>query len=151
MPLLDSAAVLGMLITPLLTMRMLSEEFRSGTYRLIAASPATHLPLTEPTFYILLSLATGPKHGYGVMQDVEGLSEHRISLSTSTLYSALRRLLDRGLIAGVPSDPDQPPTPGLPRKLYALSKFGHQVLEADMRRLEHRLQAARRLIEAEAT
>jgi DNA-binding PadR family transcriptional regulator len=113
---------------------------------MVRTTPATHLPLTEPTFYILLSLAKGAKHGYAVMQDVEGLSGTRISLSTSTLYSALRRLLDRGLIASVPPKPDQPPTPGLPRKLYALSRFGRQVMQADMRRLEERLQTARRLI-----
>ena len=58
MPLLDSAAVLGMLITPLLTMRMLSEEFRSGTYRLIAASPATHLQLVVGKYLSLLALFT---------------------------------------------------------------------------------------------
>lgn len=113
---------------------------------MVRTTPATHLPLTEQTFYILLSLAKEPKHGYAIMQDVEGLSGNRISLSTSTLYSALRRLLDRGLIASLPADPDQPPTPGLPRKRYALARFGHQVLEADVRRLEERLQIARRLI-----
>ena len=110
---------------------------------MVRTTPATHLPLTEQTFYILLSLAQGAKHGYAIMQDVEGLSRDRVSLSTSTLYSALRRMLDRGLIDSVAPEPDQPPTPGLPRKRYALSKFGWQVLEADLRRLEERMQIAR--------
>ena len=35
----------------------------------------THLPLREPTFYILLSLSPGPKHGYAILKDVEELSE----------------------------------------------------------------------------
>ena len=110
---------------------------------MVRTTPATHLPLTEPTFYILLSLAQRPKHGYAIMQDVRGLSSDRVILSTSTLYSALRRMLDRGLIDAVPAEADQPPTPGLPRKQYALSRFGWQVLEADLQRLEERLQVAR--------
>lgn len=56
MPLLDSTAVLSMLITPLLTMRLISEEFRSGTYRLIAASPATHFQLVMGKYLSLLAL-----------------------------------------------------------------------------------------------
>lgn len=47
-----------------------------------------------PAFYILLSLAPGQKHGYAIMKDVEALSDGRLSLSTGTLYGALKRLLD---------------------------------------------------------
>jgi DNA-binding PadR family transcriptional regulator len=101
--------------------------------------------LTEQTFYMLLSLSGGAKHGYAILLEVKELSKRRVSLSTSTLYSALRRMRDRGMIESVPLDPDLPPTPGLPRKMYALTKFGRQVLEADMRRMEERLEMGREI------
>jgi DNA-binding PadR family transcriptional regulator len=51
-------------------------------------------PLTEPVLLILLSLASKPQHGYALMKDIEALSHGRVSLTTGTLYGALRRLLD---------------------------------------------------------
>src|SRR5712692_6352395 len=51
-------------------------------------------PLTEPVFWILLSLAEQPRHGYALMKDVESVSAGRVRLSTGTLYGALRRLLE---------------------------------------------------------
>ncbi len=55
--------------------------------------PNLELPLSEAVFLILLSLMPGPKHGYAIMKDVQALSENRVSLSTGTLYGALKRLL----------------------------------------------------------
>jgi len=98
--------------------------------------PASYLPLTEPTFYILLSLAPGKKHGYAILRDVEGLSKGRVLLSTSTLYSALGRLLERGLIERVNGDPGQGPHPGLPRKAYILSEVGRRILKAETDRIQ---------------
>jgi DNA-binding PadR family transcriptional regulator len=101
------------------------------------ASPSSYLPLTEPTFYILLSLALGKKHGYAILKDVEALSNGKVSLSTSTLYGALGRLLDQGLIERVPNDEEEENTgPGLPRKAYILSETGRRVLEAETDRLQ---------------
>ena len=57
-----------------------------------------HLPLTETTFYILLSMAVERKHGYAILKDVEQLSKGRVVPSTGTLYGALSRLLDQDLI-----------------------------------------------------
>jgi DNA-binding PadR family transcriptional regulator len=51
-------------------------------------------PLTEPVLLILMSLADKPRHGYALMKDIELLSNGRVSLSTGTLYGALRRLLE---------------------------------------------------------
>jgi DNA-binding PadR family transcriptional regulator len=100
------------------------------------ASPSSYLPLTEPTFYILLSLALGKKHGYAILKDVEALSNGKVSLSTSTLYGALGRLLDQGLIERVPNDEEENTGPGLPRKAYILSETGRRVLEAETDRLQ---------------
>jgi DNA-binding PadR family transcriptional regulator len=100
------------------------------------ADPTSYLPLTVPTFYILLSLAPGKNHGYAILQDVESLSEGNVRLSTSTLYSALGRLLDQGLIERVPNDLEAESHPGLPRKAYVLSELGRRVLEAEADRVQ---------------
>lgn len=51
-------------------------------------------PVSEPVFWILLSLAGAPQHGYALMKDVAELSEGRVRLTTGTLYGALARLLE---------------------------------------------------------
>ena len=61
----------------------------------------TLLPLSEATFYILLSLTSGPKHGYAILKDVSTLSGAAIELSTSTLYGALGRMQEQSLIERV--------------------------------------------------
>ena len=47
------------------------------------------IPLQEPTFYILLSLRSGEKHGYAILKDVTEMSSEQVKLSTGTLYGAL--------------------------------------------------------------
>jgi DNA-binding PadR family transcriptional regulator len=99
-----------------------------------------NLPLTEATFYILLSLAPGPKHGYAIMKDIKTLSEGRVSLSTGTLYGAIKRLLDQGWILRV----DEPSENGSSRdrKAYVLTQRGRRILEAETARLGKLYQAA---------
>src|SRR5512147_2044776 len=104
--------------------------------------PLSYLPLTEPTFYILLSLAPGRKHGYAILKDVKDLSKERVILSTSTLYTAVGRLLDQDLIERF-SDGDDEVGPGLPRKSYALTELGRRVLEAEAIRLQGMVKEAR--------
>jgi DNA-binding PadR family transcriptional regulator len=100
------------------------------------------LPLTEATFYILLSMAVDPKHGYAILKDVKALSHGRVALSTGTLYGALSRLLDAGLIDRVAEEEADPG--GRPRKLYALSRAGRGRLEAELERLQDLVVAGRR-------
>ena len=104
--------------------------------------PISYLPLTEPTFYILLSLAPGKKHGYAIMKDVTELSKARVNLSTSTLYTAVGRLLDQELIERLDDD-NEDPSPGLPRKSYELTELGRRVLEAESVRLQGMVREAR--------
>ena len=104
--------------------------------------PLSHLPLTEPTFYILLSLVPGKKHGYAIKKDVKDLSSERVNLSTSTLYTAIGRLLDMELIERFSASDDEA-SPGLPRKLYVLTELGKRVLEAETDRLQEMVQDAR--------
>lgn len=105
-----------------------------------------YLPLQEPTFFILLSLANEPRHGYAILKDVEALSGGKIRLGTGTLYGAINRLLDQGLIQRSPNgvargDPGS--HPGKPRKAYQLTQTGLRVLRAETTRLNHLLSAAR--------
>ncbi len=99
------------------------------------------LPLREPTFFILLSLSAHKKHGYAILQDTETLSGGKIRLSNGTLYGALTRLQDRGLIERVPSN--EPATSGKPRKAYQLTRNGAAVLSAEIARLEALVSTAR--------
>jgi DNA-binding PadR family transcriptional regulator len=98
------------------------------------------LPLSEVSFYILLSLAPGAKHGYAILKDVEGLSRCGLRLSTSTLYDALERLLREGLISRV--EEERAPANRRPRKRYRLNELGRQVLAAEASRLQGLLEAA---------
>ena len=111
------------------------------------AKPLSFLPLREPTFYILLSLALTDKHGYAIVKEVASLSEGSVQLSTGTLYEALSRLLDQGLIERVEMLAGNGPAstgPGKPRKTYRLTRIGRQVIEAEAARLSVQAAAARR-------
>ena len=100
-------------------------------------------PLTETTFFILASLAPGPRHGYAIMKDVQALSEQRILLSTGTLYGALKRLLGQGWILRLDSPADDTPGKRV-RKLYTLTPTGQRVFQAEVDRLQKLLKVASR-------
>ena len=99
-----------------------------------------NLPLTETTFFILLSLAPQPKHGYAIMKDVETLSHGRVRLSTGTLYGAIKRMLEQGWIERVEEDGEQ--ANGRIRKSYQLTDLGRHILEAERERLGALMAAA---------
>jgi len=97
------------------------------------------LPLTEATFFILLSLAQEAKHGYAIMKDVESLSAGRVQFSTGTLYGALKRLLEQGWIT---RKADDSPANQRDQKTYELTDIGRRILSAEMQRLQSVLNAA---------
>lgn len=97
-------------------------------------------PLTEATFYILLSLSPSAKHGYAIMKEVKALSKGRIVFSTGTLYGALRRLLEQSWIKRV-TDPE-PNYTDRERKAYALTDKGRRVVNAEVKRLRSLLATA---------
>ena len=100
------------------------------------------LPLTETEFFILLSLAPEPKHGYAIMKDVLSRSDGWISLGTGTLYGALKRMLEREwIVRREGKDPSK--ETGRTRKSYALSSLGRSILAAETNRLQILVQAAR--------
>ena len=89
----------------------------------------TQAALTEAVYYILLSLVT-PRHGYGIMQETERMSQGRVKRAAGTLYGALNGLLDRGWIRAVPGAEDSR------RKEYALTDKGKEALEGELDRLK---------------
>lgn len=93
-----------------------------------------NLPLTETSFFILLSLVPAPLHGYGIMKDVEEMSRGRIQLSTGTLYGALKRMLVQDWIERL--EDSSPSEAGKPRKEYQLTELGRRVLSAEQKRME---------------
>jgi DNA-binding PadR family transcriptional regulator len=99
------------------------------------------LPLTEVTYFILLSLSPGSRHGYGIMKDVRSLSQGRVVLSTGTLYGALKRLLELEWILRV--DDKNSTASGRKRKFYRLSSLGSRILLAELERLDSLIAVAR--------
>jgi DNA-binding PadR family transcriptional regulator len=81
---------------------------------------------SDPTLFILTSLADGEKHGYAMMEDIEALCGVR--LGPGTLYGALARLERRGLIEPLPSQDRRRP--------YRLTAAGASALEERLRDLE---------------
>ncbi|RKN50913.1 PadR family transcriptional regulator [Micromonospora endolithica] len=95
-------------------------------------------PLREPTFLILTALAREPLHGYAIIGEVAALSDGRLTLRPGTLYGALDRLTDAGLVAV-----DREETvDGRLRRYYRLSPTGETTLAAETERLRRNVEAA---------
>ena len=97
------------------------------------------LPLSSTTFHVLVSLADGPRHGYGVAQEVEALTDGTIVMGPGTLYGTLKRMVENELIV----ETDNPGDEGLHaerRRYYEVTALGRAALAAESLRL---LRAAR--------
>ena len=90
------------------------------------------LPLTEPVFLVLLSLAEQPRHGYSILKDVEHISAGRVVLSTGTLYGALQRLLSQGWIERF-----EEKDTSRDKRAYRLTAKGRRNLQAETERMRH--------------
>jgi DNA-binding PadR family transcriptional regulator len=100
------------------------------------------LPLTPVAFEILLALADGEQHGYSIMREVERRSTGAVVLHPGTLYRALARLLESGLIEELEQRPD-PKHDDERRRYYQLTPTGIAVARAEAERLAGQLAAAR--------
>lgn len=100
--------------------------------------------MREPTFLILTALADGPRHGYGIVQEVGTLSGGRVTLLTGTLYTALDRLSAEGLVE---HDHDEP-VDGRVRRYYRLTADGLAALTAETARMRQLTAAAEARIRA---
>lgn len=99
------------------------------------------LPLTHVSYHVLLAIADGPLHGYGIIKEVAQRTAGRIELEAGTLYAAIKRLADDELLDEAP-----PPRSGSTdsrRKYYRLTSFGRRVLRAESQRLVSLIDLAR--------
>ena len=101
--------------------------------------PAALLPLTNLSFHILLALGDGRSHGYAIGKDVETRSHGRLNPATGSLYQALRRLADDGLI----EETSGPLGGDARRQYFRLTPFGKRVAALEAARLQELIHAAR--------
>jgi len=96
--------------------------------------PENFLPLKTNWFHILLSLAAGEQHGYGIMQEVLDRTSGKVRLWPATLYGSLKRLIEEGLIEES-SDRPARELDDARRRYYRLTRLGRRVLDAESERL----------------
>ncbi|HZB71857.1 MAG TPA: PadR family transcriptional regulator [Acidimicrobiales bacterium] len=107
-----------------------------------ADDPEAHLPLPASVMHIVVALAEGEKHGYAIMRDVADLSGGVVRMGSGTLYTAIKRMLDQGLIEETDERPD-PAMDDQRRRYYRLTALGQRVGAAEHARLSALLDAAR--------
>lgn len=88
-----------------------------------------NLPLTETTYYILLSLFE-PAHGYVILQKVEKLSDGEVRLAAGTLYGALENLEKQKMICQIPSQDRR-------RKVYGITERGRTIFILEYERMRN--------------
>jgi DNA-binding PadR family transcriptional regulator len=96
--------------------------------------PHRHLPLAPHSFQILLSLLNGEMHGYSLIKDIERRTGGEMALGTSTVYAALKRMVDDGLLTSV-APPQDEASGGPPRRYYRITEYGRTVAQAEGRRI----------------
>ena len=94
--------------------------------------PAGQVPLTAVEFHVLLSISDGDRHGYAILQEVTDRTGDQLRLRTGTLYTVIKRMLDRGWIAetgGHAGDDER-------RRYYRLTPGGREAVRAEARRMQ---------------
>ncbi len=99
------------------------------------------LPLPASVMQIIVALASGEKHGYAVMQEVEALSAGAVKMGPGTLYGSIKRMIDQGLLEETESRLD-PALDDERRRYYKLTELGHRVGSAEHDRLRRLVSAA---------
>jgi len=103
--------------------------------------PAALIPLKHSTYRVLLALADGESlHGYAIMQAVAEMTNGRETILPGTLYAALARMVDEGLVEERDGDD---PSGGPRRRYYRRTSFGRAVARAESERLRALLDIAR--------
>ena len=107
-----------------------NDRERQGVEALGEGLQKKYIPMTETTYYTLLSVIT-PRHGYAIMQYVSELTRGRIVLGTGTLYTMVGRLVADGVIVQVPQDG---------KKAYQITDTGRELLRTETERLGKQLE-----------
>ena len=100
----------------------------------VMQDPESFLPLSPAVFNILLALADGEKHGYGIMLEVETNTAGQVNMGPGTLYGSIKRMLKASLIEESDERPD-PEMDDQRRRYYRLTGMGSRVLRAESQRL----------------
>jgi DNA-binding PadR family transcriptional regulator len=100
------------------------------------------LPLNHADFHIMLALADGERHGYGIMSDIAEITGGRTKLGPGTLYTSIKRLLEADLIEESDNRPDRK-LDDERRRYYRLTQIGRKVLAAESQRVENLVRYAR--------
>ena len=97
-------------------------------------------PLTPAVVHVLLALAGGERHGYGIAKDVRRLTNDALRLGPGTIYGTLQRLMEAGWVEEVPA-----PVAATDerRRYYRLTRTGREALKAEVDRLGALLDVAR--------
>lgn len=93
------------------------------------AEDRSHTPLTPAVFHILLALADGHLHGYGIMQAIEEATSPSMKMGPGTVYGSLQRMEEAGLVEDCGSKD------GGKRRLFGMTELGRKTLEAESIRL----------------
>ena len=103
--------------------------------------PADLIPLKQSTYQVLLALADGELHGYAVMQVLAEMTAGREAILPGTLYAALARMVDEGLVE-VRESADDDSSGGPKRRYYKRTTFGREVARLESERLRALLDIA---------
>jgi len=111
--------------------------------RRLTRDPATLLPLKHATYQVLLALGdSDAMHGYAIMQAVSEMTGGRDTILPGTLYAALARMADEGLVEERDTT-SADASGGPPRRCYRRTTFGRAVARAESERLRALLEIAR--------
>ena len=116
-------------------MYALEYDFFDYNHRAMKQDPYALLPLRPVAYQVLLALAEGERHGYGIVQDISQRTAARMTLEPGNLYRTLKWMLDHELI----EESDRRPAPELDderRRYYRITRFGWRVGVAETARLE---------------
>jgi DNA-binding PadR family transcriptional regulator len=118
--------------------------FRENIFRRNIREEDAIANLTAMEFEILLSLADGPRHGYAIIQDIDARTA--ATVRPGTLYRAIARLLDAGIIKEIEGDRRGDER----RRYYAITAEGRRLADREARALERQVSTARarRLLKA---
>lgn len=100
------------------------------------------LPLTPAVFHILLSLASGERHGYAIMEEVKQTTNGRVKMGPGTLYGTIKRLLENKWVEESDRRPD-PDNDDERRRYYRLTDQGNKVMRAEIQRYAQVLDTAK--------
>jgi DNA-binding PadR family transcriptional regulator len=105
--------------------------------------PRSLLPLTPAVFHIMLALAEHECHGYGIMLEVDRLTQGQLRLGPGTLYRSIQRMVVDGLIVERKESEAAAEEEDERRRYYSLTDLGLAVAKAEADRLTALVKAAR--------